>query len=269
MKKRWLTLILVVVALSLPIAPTRAIAQVAGTEAVIRSIIAAINTGDIDAALTLVAEDAVITLLPPPPGTKGVFIGKDEIRGWWQSYVAGNGHTEFNDFHVFGNRAVWTAGVEDDLFTSLGIGTLTFDGVGVTQDGLLKSYTWNMSKESQTRLGAALALESKKEVMRRFYDEIWTAGNMATIDEIIHPAFIDHFSGRNGVEEFKQTITLFKTAFPDFSATYTDMVAEGDIVVTRITFTGTYQGGLQEIFGVPDSAIERNYPHRRRLCTHC
>jgi len=78
---------------------------------------------------------------------------------------------------------------------------------------------------------------------------------METLDALIHVDFIDHFSGENGREAFRNTVNLFRTAFPDLDVTYDNVIVEGAVAVTEVTFTGTYQGGFAEIFGVPDSAI--------------
>ena len=43
---------------------------------------------------------------------------------------------------------------------------------------------------------------------------------------------------------------MYKTAFPDLNATVEDVIAEGDKVVTRVTFRGTHQGEIEE-FGPP------------------
>jgi steroid delta-isomerase-like uncharacterized protein len=53
-----------------------------------------------------------------------------------------------------------------------------------------------------------------------------------------------------GIEEAKQFIAMFKSAFPDMHATVEDVVAEGDKVVTRVTLRGTHQGEVEE-FGPP------------------
>jgi predicted SnoaL-like aldol condensation-catalyzing enzyme len=99
-------------------------------------------------------------------------------------------------------------------------------------------------------------LEANKEIVRRFYDEVFNQGDMAVADEIVSPDFKDGFSGQTGIDALKGTVNLFRTAFPDMEITYKDMVAEGDLVVITITNNmGAYQGGLGEIFGVPDSAI--------------
>ncbi len=43
---------------------------------------------------------------------------------------------------------------------------------------------------------------------------------------------------------------MFKSAFPDMSATIENVIAEGDKVVTRWTIRGTHQGETEE-FGPP------------------
>ena len=41
---------------------------------------------------------------------------------------------------------------------------------------------------------------------------------------------------------------MLRSAFPDFKATIDDMLADGDRVATRMTWTGTHQG---EFMGIP------------------
>jgi steroid delta-isomerase-like uncharacterized protein len=50
-----------------------------------------------------------------------------------------------------------------------------------------------------------------------------------------------------GLEAYKQFLSMFLTAFPDFQSTIEDMIAEGDKVVTRQTFRGTHTGDLMGI----------------------
>ncbi len=52
------------------------------------------------------------------------------------------------------------------------------------------------------------------------------------------------------MEEARQFVSVFKSAFPDMSATIEDVIAEGDKVVTRWTIRGTHQGEIEE-FGPP------------------
>ena len=43
-------------------------------------------------------------------------------------------------------------------------------------------------------------------------------------------------------EGVKWRITMYRTAFPDIQATIEDQIAEGDMVVTRVTWRGTHRG---------------------------
>ena len=53
-----------------------------------------------------------------------------------------------------------------------------------------------------------------------------------------------------GLEEARQFLGVYKTAFPDLKATVEDVIAEGDKAVTRWTVRGTHQGEIEE-FGPP------------------
>jgi steroid delta-isomerase-like uncharacterized protein len=73
-----------------------------------------------------------------------------------------------------------------------------------------------------------------------------------TIDEVYAPDVVWHNPEGDiqSIEEAKQFIAMYKTAFPDMSATVEDVIAEGDKVVTRVTLRGTHQGEVEE-FGTP------------------
>jgi predicted ester cyclase len=68
---------------------------------------------------------------------------------------------------------------------------------------------------------------------------------MAVLDETCAPNFVLHDSGgrdRHGLKDPKQYVSEEFDAFPDQQWTIDDMVAEGDKVVVRYTFTGTHTG---------------------------
>jgi predicted ester cyclase len=90
-----------------------------------------------------------------------------------------------------------------------------------------------------------MSTESNKALVRHLVDEVQNRGNIAAMDEIAAPTFVNHSappgmsSDREGV---KQITLLFRQAFPDGVMTVEDMLAEGDLVATHKTFRGTHQG---------------------------
>jgi steroid delta-isomerase-like uncharacterized protein len=96
-----------------------------------------------------------------------------------------------------------------------------------------------------------MSTEANKAIVRRFVDEVQSAGNIDAIDELCSSGFVNH-SAPPGVpsncEGVKQVTAMFRQAFPDSYFTVEDMIAEGDKVATRKTFHGSHQG---EFMGIP------------------
>lgn len=89
-------------------------------------------------------------------------------------------------------------------------------------------------------------LERNKEFIRK-YVETWNRGDLPALAEFWAPTMIHHTrSQAQSVEEVKQVVAGFGTAFPDLHFELLDIVAEGDRVVTRMqaraTNTGSYMG---------------------------
>jgi steroid delta-isomerase-like uncharacterized protein len=97
-----------------------------------------------------------------------------------------------------------------------------------------------------------MSIENNKAVAHQMLDEVFNQGNMSLADELLSPNYIEHEELPPGVpagrEGLKQTILMTRAAFPDFSATIEDIVAEGDKVAQRITWTGTHKG---DFMGIP------------------
>jgi len=89
-----------------------------------------------------------------------------------------------------------------------------------------------------------------KTIARRFYEEVWSKGNLGALDELMATNIVDHHTLPGlppGLEGFKQVLTMFRTAFPDLHLTVEDMIAEGDMVVSRVKVRGTHKGDLMGI----------------------
>lgn len=93
--------------------------------------------------------------------------------------------------------------------------------------------------------------EDNQVTTRRFFEEVFSGGNLAVVDEIKSPNYVFHDLSLSktirGPEEFKQYIKTFRTAFPDLHSTIEDVIAEGEKVTVRFTFTGTQRGPLMGI----------------------
>ncbi len=93
--------------------------------------------------------------------------------------------------------------------------------------------------------------EDNKALNRRFVEEVINQGNTDAIDELIDPGVVDHAAppgfptGREGAKQFA---AMMRSAFPDLHLTIEDMIAEGDKVVMRSTWSGTHEG---EFMGIP------------------
>jgi steroid delta-isomerase-like uncharacterized protein len=94
--------------------------------------------------------------------------------------------------------------------------------------------------------------ETNKVVARRLAEEVFSRGNMRTLDEILAADYVNHNMPVPGIpgtkEGFKQIVAATRQAFPDVHVNVKDVVAEGDLVVFRDTVQATSRG---DFFGVP------------------
>ena len=92
--------------------------------------------------------------------------------------------------------------------------------------------------------------EQNKAVIRRFVEEVQNAKDWSVFDELNAPDFVN-LSSPPGVpsdrEGGKMFLRGFLDAFPDCRVTIDEMIAEGDRVVTKKTFTGTHTADLGEL----------------------
>lgn len=93
---------------------------------------------------------------------------------------------------------------------------------------------------------------NNKDIVQRVVEEVYNQGNLALVDEL----FVEDFSYRDPLtpaegmnrEGFKEFVAFMRTTFPDIRIVTESMVAEGDVVAQRWSWTATRQG---ELFGVP------------------
>ena len=94
-----------------------------------------------------------------------------------------------------------------------------------------------------------MSTAENKMIAYRILDELFSQGNLSTINELFSPDIIVHDPDKElrGPDQVEQGITRLRTAFPDLYYTVEDMIAEGDKVVIRFTGRGTHQGEFRGV----------------------
>ena len=96
--------------------------------AVIEAFFEALNEGDLDTAMSFVADDARFV-------TIAAYVGKADIRDFYQESLDLGFHSELSDLRADGDKVSWADK------TTIGGGVFEFQGEAVVQDGLIVSLT--------------------------------------------------------------------------------------------------------------------------------
>jgi predicted SnoaL-like aldol condensation-catalyzing enzyme len=86
-----------------------------------------------------------------------------------------------------------------------------------------------------------MAVEQNKEIARRFIEEVWNAGRLEVIDELLSPNLVNHDwppGQTSNRDQFRQFVAGYRSRYPNLHFTIEDMIAEGDEVATRVTVRG-------------------------------
>ena len=96
-----------------------------------------------------------------------------------------------------------------------------------------------------------MSTEANKALVRRWWEET-DKGNLAIIDELCAPDYVDHSPPLPGMGEGSAAVRkaneTLAAGFPDTVHTIEAMIAEGDLVVTRLRGRATFTG---ECLGIP------------------
>ena len=92
--------------------------------------------------------------------------------------------------------------------------------------------------------------EGAKEIERRLAEEVWTAGKLDVIDELIAPDLIGYSptDGEiHGPDGFRELVERYRSAFSNIEFRNDRVIAEGDWVAVSWTARGTHTGELMGI----------------------
>ena len=103
-----------------------------------------------------------------------------------------------------------------------------------------------------------MSTETNKAIVRRYFEQVIAEGRADLVEEFLAEGIELHGTGLPpGVESVREWVTQMAAAFPDRKNTIDDLIAEGDKVVIRTTFSGTH---LAEIEGIPATGKQVTQP---------
>ena len=106
-----------------------------------------------------------------------------------------------------------------------------------------------------------MSTEENKALVRRVLEEMFNKGNLDVANELLAPDYVDHDPAMpediHGPEGYKEYVSAFRSAFSDLHVEIEYQIAEGDLVATRWTTTGTHDG---EFAGIPPTGNRVTLP---------
>jgi len=252
-------------------------------KALVRRAVDAFNRGELDAIPQLFAADYV----DHDPSRADLPPGPDGVRQAWTMMRAAFPDLEatIDDLVAEGDKVAVRGGIhgthDGELMSIPPTGkrvTVTLidfnrirdgmlaerwaqaDTLGLLQQiGVIPGPTADARDEASARGRAAAVVdadpEANKALTRRYADLLLNRHELERAPEILATDFVGHFAGApgpvRGVPAWQGMFGGFLAAFPDYRETVHDLLAEGDLVAGRITFTGTHRGNF---LGLPPTS---------------
>ena len=237
---------------------------------VINALADSLNAGDVDAALTLYAPDAVLNIVPPLPGLPGNFTGLKEIRGWLEILVGMNLKLEGVEIlQVEGDKVKIKVITSSDFARGFNMAFMEFNEEHTIQDGKIKGYTVTITEESAEELQAAMANQAEKENVLTAMADALNAGDVEatmalfTDDAITKALFGDARPPSSNIGREQVRLFMEGLAARNFKIQVEILQVLGDIAITRSKtwMDPTIQLGIApldyiEIYLIQDGKIE-------------
>lgn len=96
--------------------------------------------------------------------------------------------------------------------------------------------------------------EQNETIIRRYYNEVWNAGKLDVLNELLHEQYINHTPSTPnppiGPAGLKPIVAAIRKGFPDLHYEMKDIVVNDTMAVARVIMTGTQ---TQQLFDLPPS----------------
>ena len=97
-------------------------------------------------------------------------------------------------------------------------------------------------------LRSAMTKTENAEVFRRVIEYGFNEGRLDELNQFVAVDFVEHqFGGESGLRALKELVRGLRTAFPDLTMTFEDLVSTDDKVWARLRCRGTHKGPLMGI----------------------
>jgi serine phosphatase RsbU (regulator of sigma subunit)/predicted ester cyclase len=96
-----------------------------------------------------------------------------------------------------------------------------------------------------------VSAEENEALVRRYFEEAWVKRNLAAVDELMVPNYVEHQipDGRlTSRHSLKQLLAMYYKAFPNMKSVLHDIFAQGDRVMYRWSVNATHLG---DWLGIP------------------
>src|ERR1041384_2921476 len=90
--------------------------------------------------------------------------------------------------------------------------------------------------------------EANKQLLVRWFEEVWNNGRADAIEEMFHENGIAHglsddpANPMRGPKDYRPFYLMLREAFPNIEVVVEDMIAEGDKVAARCSVRGQHEG---------------------------
>jgi len=90
-----------------------------------------------------------------------------------------------------------------------------------------------------------VSAQENEALVRRYFEEAWLKRNLAAVDELMAPDYVEHqipYGQLTSRDSLKQLLAMYYKAFPDMKSVLHDILAQGDRVAFRWSVSGTHLG---------------------------
>ncbi|MCC6801374.1 MAG: ester cyclase [Anaerolineae bacterium] len=89
-----------------------------------------------------------------------------------------------------------------------------------------------------------MSVDANKQLVRKFHQAVMVERQLEQVAQYMRDPLVDHDSTGTSetLDHVKQSFGAYFKAFPDLQATLDDLTGERDLVVCRLTLSGTHQG---------------------------